>query len=138
MLTLPTSVFGYALPSFLTHFGVAYSLSGGFAADVHGNFGLYGTWGGGFGVSAVGSSELLGVTVQVSNALTVGQLSGPFNNFSIHGGDGFGGSVDAFTGPSSAGRVIGGGFTFGEAEGVSGQDIITETGICSTSGGCHG
>lgn len=36
------------------------------------------------------------------------------------------------------GQVYGGGITIGEAEGVSGQDIITETGIYNfNSGGFH-
>jgi hypothetical protein len=120
-----------------TPFSFSFHLSGGAMIDTHLDVGLYGT--GGFGPTATGAGDSVngGLTAQVSDALTIDNLSGRFDNFSIGAGDVVGGSIDGFYGPSPNGAVIGGGLTLGAGEGLSGTVMQTDTGVCTTSGGCH-
>lgn len=67
----------------------------GIAFDTHGNVGIYGYVGGGGGV---GANADINVSVQGSNAVTINDLSGRFNNASFHFGAGTGGSIDVFNG----------------------------------------
>jgi hypothetical protein len=90
----------------------------GFAADARGNIGVYSVYGGGRGGG--GASGEGGMSVQFSNASTINDLAGPFANMSFHAGDGAGGSIDVFRGPSSSGEMVsGGGVTLGAAAGAS-------------------
>ena len=88
----------------------------GVAIDTQGHVGIYGY--GGLG-GQVGADVEAGVSVQVSNAKTISDLTGPFGNVSGHAGLGVGGSVDYFTGSSANGPVAGGGVTLGAAAGAS-------------------
>jgi hypothetical protein len=88
----------------------------GIAIDTHGHVGTYGFGGGGV---TLGASAEAGISLQASNAETICDLTGRFNNFSGHAGAGVGGSVDYFTGNSAHGPVVGGGFTLGAAAGAS-------------------
>ena len=95
---------------------IAVSLQSGIAIDAQGNLGSYGSVGLGTGV---GAQVAAGVSVEASNAASISDLSGPFNNVSAGGFDGVGATVDGFTGPSSNGTVTGGGFTAGVGLGGS-------------------
>ena len=99
----------------------------GVAVDTHLNFALYSFVGGSGGAENIGASEDAGLSIQVSDALTVDDLSQYYNNVSVHGGEGLGGSADYFSGDSQDGPVEGGGVTFGEAEGASLSIGGTET-----------
>jgi RHS repeat-associated protein len=94
---------------------------GGIAIDGNGNIGLY--WGGGIGMSTPGVWGSGGFSVAGSNACTVGELAGPFANFS--GGGGFGADLsgDVFAG----GGIVGAGVTYGAGVGVGGVDVVTGT-----------
>ncbi|MGC1302357.1 MAG: RHS repeat-associated core domain-containing protein [Caulobacteraceae bacterium] len=107
-------------------FGATFAYGGGVALDSQGNVGLYSYQGGGASVGAGGNG---GVSVQVSNAQTISDLSGPFGNSSVSAGDGVAGSFDAFTGSSDNGPVVGGGVTFGAGAGASGFLGATTTQI---------
>lgn len=98
---------------------------GGIAFDTSGNIGFYGYGGGQIGLEAG-----IGGSVQVSNAQTIYDLSGPFYNGSVHGGTGIGGSIDGFTGKSDHGLVSGFGFTFGLSAGASAVGGATATEVC--------
>ncbi len=100
------SVFGY---------GVSGTASIGSAIDSSGNFGSYYGWGAGGG-TGLGASG--GVHAAFSNANTICDLAGPFNNVSSGGGWGPDITGDAFWGTGSHGqRVEGGGLTFGAGAG---------------------
>ena len=88
----------------------------GLAIDHHGNVGVYEYAGAG---ASAGASAEAGASAQVSNAETICDLGGWFNNFSGHAGSGAGGSVDVFNGESAHGPVTGGGVTLGAAAGAS-------------------
>jgi RHS repeat-associated protein len=107
-------------------FGISFPFTAGIAIDTEGNIGVYDS--GGFGVQAGAEAEG-GLSLRVSNAQTVSDLSGPFNNFSAHGGLGLGGSVDYFQGPSEHGSVVGAGITFGAAAGASFSAAATGTNV---------
>jgi hypothetical protein len=64
-------------------------------------------------------------------------LSGAFNNASLHGGAGLGGSVDYFVGNSPNGPVFGGGVTLGPSAGGSVAASRTTTQVCGSQG-CAG
>lgn len=100
----------------------------GFAIDTQGNIGVYGF--GGAGVQFGPGSENVGLSIQVSNAQTISDLSGPFYNAGAVAGAGTGGSVDIFYGQSADGPVIGGGVTLGEAVGASVFGGTTTTIVC--------
>jgi RHS repeat-associated protein len=112
---LATLQIGFA-GSISTPFGPAFPIGFGIAIDTSLGHGLYGYAGLG---SSIGPSADAGLSIQVSNARYITDLSGPFYNFSGHGGAGFGGSLDAFWGPSDNGPVEGGGFTLGAGLGAS-------------------
>jgi len=88
----------------------------GVAFDTHGGFSFYDYAGPTVGV---GVNEGWGLSVQVSNAKTVDDLGGLFNNASISGGVLVGGTLDTFSGTSDHGDIIGGGFTLGQDLGAS-------------------
>ena len=112
-------------------FGVTIPLGIGIAIDTQGHIGAYRYEGLG---GQVGSGAEAGVSVQVSNANTISDLTGPFGNVSGHGGAAVGGSVDYFTGPSANGPVVGGGITIGAAAGASVSGAITNTSIFAPFG----
>jgi RHS repeat-associated protein len=140
-----TGAFGYlfnATAQFGIHgsFGVpgvkSLTLQWGFgvAVDDLGNFGGYGFWGAG---RSQGAATEAGLSLQVSDAYSIHDLSGAFTNSSLHLGDGVGGSIDLFTGPSAHGQVNGKGFTLGTSEGLSKSVTTTDTVICTFNDGCH-
>jgi RHS repeat-associated protein len=113
-------------------FGVVIPQFGfGIAIDTQGNIGSYKYFGLGVGI---GASATVGGSVQVSNAQTIYDLSGAFNNTALYGGAGLGGSVDYFVGNSANGPVFGGGVTFGGSEGGSVSASRTTTQICGSQG----
>jgi hypothetical protein len=112
-------------------FGISWSLGFGLAVDTRGGVGAYGFGGAGLQVGAIVEG---GVSVQVSDAKTIYDLSGRFNNVSLHGGAGFGGSLDLFNGSSANGPVTGGGFTFGLGAGASATISSTSTIVCGAAG----
>ena len=95
---------------------VAIPVGAGLAFDRHGSVAGYDYAGGGTGS---GNSGVAGPSIQLSNAQTTQDLSGPFNSGSATFGDGFGGTVDVFTGSSAHGDVAGGGVTLGPGGGAS-------------------
>lgn len=99
----------------------------GVAIDTYFNARIYyfGGAGGGAGISASG-----GVSLQVSDALTIYDLKGAFANSSVSGGDVTGGSIDYFRGNG----VKGVGFTVGGGEGLSYSEGATDTYICNGNG----
>jgi len=119
-LNAPVTIFGVPI-------GFQLSFGGGIAIDHHLNVAGYGYWGRGV---QVGADVDAGVSVQASNAQTVNDLKGAFDNYSIHGGVGLGGSFDYFTGNSDHGVVTGGGVTVGAAVGASLSRARTYTSIC--------
>jgi hypothetical protein len=84
-------------------FGIVVPLGVGVAIDTSGHVGLYRYVGPGI---QLGASAEAGLSVQVSNAQTISDLTGPFLNASAHGGVGLGGSVDYFRGPSPNGITV--------------------------------
>jgi len=92
--------------------------SAGIAIDGHGNIGTFGVPGGGVGVGAGVSG---GVSFTGSNAETICDLGGWFDNFSVGAGAGVDASIEGFTGPSDHGPVVGGGFTLGAGLGAGGS-----------------
>jgi hypothetical protein len=121
--------FGFAIS--VSAFDIVVPLSAGVVIDTQGSGGVYGS--AGYGLQ-VGASAQGSLSIQVSNARTIYDLSGPFSNLSAHGGVGLGGSIDYFTGPSSNGPVTGGGVTLGVAAGVSASIAVTSTTVCGLSG----
>jgi hypothetical protein len=118
-----------------TIFGIVVPQAGfGIAIDTQGNIGSYKYVGAGLGI---GVNADAGVSVQVSNAKTIYDLSGAFNNTSLHGGAGLGGSVDYFVGDSPNGPVFGGGVTLGPSAGASVSASRTTTQVCGSQG-CAG
>lgn len=89
--------------------GFTFSVGFGVAVDTHGNIAPYFVP---IGVAAsAGEDASVGVTAAVSNADTVAKLGGPFATVSVSGGEGLGGTVDAFSSPNGA--VTGVGVTAG-------------------------
>jgi RHS repeat-associated protein len=118
-----------------TIFGIVVPQGGwGIAIDTQGSIGSYKYIGVGVGI---GVSADAGLSIQVSNAKTIYDLSGAFNNVSLQGGGGLGGSVDYFVGSSANGPVFGGGVTLGAAGGGSVSASRTTTQVCGTQG-CAG
>lgn len=89
-----------------------------------GNVGFYGYFGPAVNLGASGDA---GLSIQVTNAQKIGDLTGPFLNASAHRGLGFGGSVDYIRGPSAHGQVSGAGVTLGAALGASVTAGVTNT-----------
>jgi len=116
--TVGGTIFGFVVPQ----------VGAGVAIDTSGNIGFYSYVGLGVGV---GVSLGGGASVQVSNAKTIYDLSGAFNNTSLQAGAGVGGSVDYFTGSSANGPVFGGGITAGSTAGGSVSVTRTTTQVCS-------
>lgn len=112
-------------------FGIVVPLGVGIAIDTSGHVGLYNYTG--IGVQ-LGASAEAGISIQVSNAKTISDLTGPFLNASAHGGTGLGGSVDYFRGPSANGQVSGNGVTLGGAVGASVSAALTNTDIYAPFG----
>ncbi|RWA64667.1 RHS repeat-associated core domain-containing protein [Mesorhizobium sp.] len=121
LCTLQIGIAGNWIPT-----GVAAPGGVGIAIDTQGHIGFY-TYGGG-GLQ-VGADVDGGLSVQFSNAQTIGDLRGWFGNISGHGGLGLGGSMDYFTGSSPHGQVTGGGVTLGGAAGASFTGAATFTGV---------
>jgi RHS repeat-associated protein len=104
---------------------VAIGISTGVAADESGGLGTYTTFGGGGGV---GSDVSGGLTVAVSNAKTICDLSGPFDNFSADVGSGLNLAGEGFGGAASDGSpVIGAGLTLGVGGGAGTSVTRTNT-----------
>ena len=103
----------------------------GIAFDGCGNVGVYGFTGVGLGL---GGSVGAGLSLQGSNAPTIYGLQGQFANGGIHGGAGFGGSLDGFQGKGDSGTITGGGITLGLSAGASGSASLTGTMVCGFSG----
>lgn len=82
----------------------------GIAIDNHGNVGGFNAAGAGVGAGAGFSG---GLSFTGSNARTICDLGGWFENSSASIGAGLGGSIEGFSGPSDDGPVSGGGFTAG-------------------------
>lgn len=103
-------------------------LQGGFglAIDGGGTVGGYFFYGGGVGA---GVDAGLGVSVQASNAPQIQNLSGWFNNGSVHAGAGYGGSFDYFNGNSAGGPVSGVGVTLGASAGAAASVTRTNTAL---------
>ena len=112
-------------------FGLSIPGGAGVAIDTRGHVGGYSFAGVG---GQVGASAEAGLSVQVSNAKTISDLTGPFFNGSLHAGVGVGGSLDYFTGPSANGQVTGGGITVGAAAGASASAGGTNTWIYAPFG----
>jgi RHS repeat-associated protein len=107
----------------------------GLAIDTSGNVGSYAYTGIGVGV---GVSASAGLSLQFSNAATIYDLQGQFNNGSVTVGAGYGGSVDYFSGSARDNTpIIGAGTTFGYGAGASASTTITSTRICGGLG-CSG
>ena len=111
--------------------GFVVPLGLGLVIDTSGHVGIY-FYGGG-GVQG-GADVEAGLSIQVSNAKTISDISGPFLNASAHGGVGFGGSVDYFRGPSANGQVSGAGVTLGVAAGASVTGAYTTTSVYAPFG----
>ncbi|MGA9724026.1 MAG: RHS repeat-associated core domain-containing protein, partial [Candidatus Binatus sp.] len=100
------------------------------AVDGSGNVALTVTGGGGLSGMVGGDQASGGLSIGLSNAKTVCDLSGPFGNFNIGGGAEVGGSLTTFGGPSPDGNVGGVNLTLGEGSGlgygsdVTGTDVI--------------
>jgi RHS repeat-associated protein len=106
--------------------GFAVPVGLGIAMDTSGHIGFYRYAGGGV---QLGADVEAGVSIQVSNAKTISDLTGGFLNASAHGGVGLGGSVDYFRGPSANGQVSGVGVTAGAALGASVSGAYTYTSL---------
>ncbi|MHB8405520.1 MAG: RHS repeat-associated core domain-containing protein [Gammaproteobacteria bacterium] len=97
--------------SFTLPFGLSFTGSIGFAIDGHGEIAPF--YAGGFG-AGLGSGLSGGVFIGASNANTVCDLGGPFDNLSIGGGWGPDATGDAFYGYGTQGQpVLGGALTLG-------------------------
>jgi RHS repeat-associated protein len=116
--------FQFGLSGSFSLAGVYFPLGFGFALDTDFHMGLYSY--GGFGGS-FGPDGEVGFSLNVSNAQTISDLTGLFDNYSLHAGAGYGGSLDYFNGPSNHGYVNGGGITVGAAAGLSGSAAVTNT-----------
>jgi RHS repeat-associated protein len=89
----------------------------GVATDGMGDVGIYVYFGYG---GALGSGLSGGFQAWDSNANTINDIAGPFNNLSVGGGEVVGGSVDTFEGSDNAGnQVVGAGGTVGGGAGLS-------------------
>ena len=75
-----------------------------------------------------------GLQWATSNGQNINDLGGVFGNGSVGGGDGLGGSGDAFMGPSPDGWVTGTGFTLGGGAGIGGFAGFTNTNVSSIAG----
>jgi RHS repeat-associated protein len=111
LCTLQIGIAGNLLPAVGTVPGGV-----GIAIDTQGHIGFYKYVGGG---AQLGADAEGGLSIQISNAKTVGDLRGWFGNIAGHGGLGLGGSMDYFAGDSPHGLVTGGGVTLGAAAGAS-------------------
>lgn len=104
---------------------VSFQGSAGFAIDDSGTLASYLSGGAGAGTSATLLDGSLGIGGALSNAPTVCNLSGPFNNYSVAGGLGGGASGDVFTDPTNP--IIGVGGTVGVGFGAGFSAIKTDT-----------
>ena len=112
--------------------GVGLNLSGGFGAaiDSSGNITTYAYGGGGVYGGTPGISG--GVQASISNAKTVSDLSGPFDNSSFSAGVGPSLSIDGFQGNvGTANEIRGSGITLGVGIGAGGAIGETFTGLGS-------
>jgi hypothetical protein len=117
--------------TYTTPWGGSGSLSAGFAFDRHGGFGTYWSWGGGIGLGAKFTG---GLGYDYSNAEYICDLGGPFSDASLGGGDGVGGNVHMFQGPSPHGMVTGGGTSIGFGAGGAGSAGFTWTHVNPLTG----
>jgi hypothetical protein len=90
------------------------------------------TPGGWLGIGARASG---GIQLQGSNAQTVNDLGGAFYNTSSGAGAGPSGSWETFSGPSSHGFVVGGGFTLGVGVGGGAAAGGSNTYVTPLTGG---
>jgi RHS repeat-associated protein len=113
----------------LNIWGAAFQYFGGFAFDGSGNVSWYYPARPGFGVG-VGGFVSAGVNVNASDAASVSQLSGVFNNYSAGGGWGPSISADGFWGADPNGqRIIGGGLSYGPGAGAGAFVGQTDTSL---------
>lgn len=104
-------------------FGVDAAGNFGIAFDSSGNVGLYNETGAGLATSPDGA---VGLSARISNAPTITDLGGWFNNANIGGGWGPHATGDAFNGTSDQGQnIFGAGFTVGV--GAGGASTVTRT-----------
>jgi RHS repeat-associated protein len=101
------------------------TFSFGFAFDDQGGVGTFSSEGGGFGLGTPGLSG--GLALGYSNAKTICDLAGPFNQVGGSGGAGIGGGVSGFAGASPDGLVTGASLTLGGGFGAGLSDSITTT-----------
>jgi RHS repeat-associated protein len=108
----------------------------GIVIDTQGNIGSYAYTGVGLGFGVEAHAT---VSLQTSNAPTIYDLQGQFNNGSVTAGAGFAGSVDYFSGnvPATNAPILGAGTTIGFGAGASASITVTSTQICGTQG-CFG
>jgi RHS repeat-associated protein len=104
--------------------------SAGVALDNHGNFGITLAPGGGVGV---GLNSSVTLSLQASNAKTICDLRGPFNNLSAGAGAGLDASLDSFYGTSDNGPVAGFGVGLGVGAGAGASTTITTTTVKPTN-----
>ena len=105
--------------------------SAGVALDNHGNVGITLAPGGGVGVGLTSSVTL---SLQASNAKTICDLKGPFNNLSAGAGAGIDASVDSFYGTSDHGPVAGVGVGLGVGVGAGASATVTTTTVKPING----
>jgi RHS repeat-associated protein len=104
---------------------IGFTAGVGVIVDGHGNVGVYGSSGMGFGGGLGGQA---GVGVQVSNGDTIGDYGGLFANTTGFAGVGEGVSGDAFSGYGTQGQLItGGGVSYGVGIGGGGFGAVTNT-----------
>ena len=116
--------FSYALT--VGGVGVSGSLGFGAAIDGHGDIGTYTFNGKGGALGTPGLSG--GVQLVASNADTICQLAGPFNNVSLGGGWGPDATGDGFWGQNANGKTVtGAGLTLGAGLGATGSVGRTDT-----------
>ncbi|MBK7471421.1 MAG: RHS repeat-associated core domain-containing protein [Betaproteobacteria bacterium] len=118
-----SGVFGFIVPQG----------AGGIAIDGQGNIGIYGSAGGGLGLGLEAGTGFQGVFSP--DASTIYDLSGGANNASVHGGIGWGGSLDYSLGSGQQDQPVHSvGFTVGPAFGAAGSYTRTWTQICGVYG----
>ena len=104
----------------------------GLAIDGEHGFGFY--WGGAGGIG-VGGRVSGGCSVTTSNAASICDLTGLFQNVSAGGGWGPNGAGEAFWGSGPAGPILGGGVTFGTGVGTGSSITVTNTVVARPTGG---
>lgn len=100
----------------------------GVVVDGSGNVGGFVTGGAG---PSVGFDAGAGIYLSGSNAANINDYAGPSIDFSVHGGEGAGGSVDLSVAPGGYAEV---GVTLGANVGVAASEHVSETVVFSKDG----